>query len=470
MRALAVTAEQDEHLGGPADAAHPVRRPRAELGRLSRFEDEVVVSEHEPEPAAEHVQPLVAVMAARVRRSALGQREVVGARATGARAAERHDAHAVDGSRPSADARIDPRLGGQQRVDGGAEGAGQRREVVDREATLAGLEPAERRRRHVRGGRHRVEGEPPLLAQRAHPPSDPVLVPCHFSKRACQIYRHAVTLAGMETDVVVVGGGSAGLQAALTLGRMRFDVVVVDAGRPSNAPAHHIGGLLGAHDVGPLDLLSTGRAQLSELPSVQLVAGEATRVDADRTVTLADGTTLTADAVVLATGMDYAVPDVPGMAELWGTSVIHCPFCHGWEVRDRRVGLLAVDENHAGHLVPMLSRLTADLEVFDAVAAVRPADGAVDVVLPDGSEVARDALFVAAPPTPRDAAFAHLALARRESGQLEVDDFGRTSAPGIYAAGDLVVTAQAVVQALASGQRAAVGVTRDLAAVTARST
>jgi thioredoxin reductase (NADPH) len=267
----------------------------------------------------------------------------------------------------------------------------------------------------------------------------------------------------MDTDVVVIGGGSAGLQAALTLGRMRFDVVVVDDGRPSNAPAHAIGGLLGAHETAPLDLLTTGRTQLAELPSVQSIDGEATRVDDDRTVTLADGTTLAARAVVLATGMDYAFPDVEGMAELWGTSVIHCPFCHGWEARDARVGLLTAGEEHATHVGPLVRRLSADVEVFDAVSAVRAQDGALRaVVLPDGTEVARDVLFVAAPPSPRDAAFAQLDLERTGGGQLAADDFGRTALPGVYAAGDLVVTAPAVVQALATGQRAAVGVTRDL--------
>src|SRR5689334_22034608 len=100
---------------------------------------------------------------------------------------------------------------------------------------------------------------------------------------------------GMDVDVVVIGGGSAGLQAALTLGRMRFGVVVVDAGRPSNAPAHAIGGLLGAHDLAPLDLLATGRAQLAELPSVETIEGEATHVEPGR-VTLADGTQLTTRA------------------------------------------------------------------------------------------------------------------------------------------------------------------------------
>jgi thioredoxin reductase len=269
----------------------------------------------------------------------------------------------------------------------------------------------------------------------------------------------------MDTDVVVVGGGSAGLQAALTLGRMRFDVVVVDAGAPSNAPAHAIGGLLGAHAVSPLDLLATGRGQLAELPSVRVIEGEATRVDDDHTVTLADGSRVAARAVVLATGAHYQVPELPGLAELWGTSVIHCPFCHGWEARDARIGLLAASEEHAGHVVALLSRLSAHLEVFDAVAGLRSQDGALQaVVLPDGTEVACDVLFVAAPPKPRDAAFAHLPLERSEAGLVTVDAFGRTSVDGVYAAGDLVAEAPAVVQALATGQRAAVGVTRDLTA------
>jgi thioredoxin reductase len=267
----------------------------------------------------------------------------------------------------------------------------------------------------------------------------------------------------MDSDVLVVGGGSAGLQAALTLGRMRFNVVVVDAGHPSNAPAHAIGGLLGAHDLAPLDLLATGRKQLAELPSVGLIDGEVSRVDGPNHVTLATGTVLTARAVVLATGMDYAFPEVPGLDGLWGTSVVHCPFCHGWEARDARIGLLAANEEHAGHLVPLLRRLSDDVEVFGAIAGLRSQEGLLQaVVLSDGSELARDVLFVAAPPTPRDAAFAHLQLERTGPGLVATDSFGRTSLAGVYAAGDLVSEAPAVVQALATGQRAAVGVTRDL--------
>jgi thioredoxin reductase (NADPH) len=266
----------------------------------------------------------------------------------------------------------------------------------------------------------------------------------------------------MDTDVVIIGGGSAGLQAALTLGRMRFDVVVVDAEQPSNAPAHAIGGLLGAHELAPLDFLANGRAQLAELPSVSLLQVEAARVDADLAVTLADGSALTARAVVLATGADYALPDVPGLAELWGTSVIHCPFCHGWEARDARIGVLVASEEHAAHVPPMLGRLSADLQIFEAIDGVRAHDGALIITPAGGADVERDVLFVAAPLTPRDAAFAHLPLERNEAGALVVDMFGRTSVEGVYAAGDLVPGPQAVVQALATGQRAAVGVTRDL--------
>jgi thioredoxin reductase len=246
---------------------------------------------------------------------------------------------------------------------------------------------------------------------------------------------------------------------------MRFDTTVVDAGKPSNAPAHAIGGLLGAHDLAPVELLATGRSQLAEIPSVRLIDGEVSEVALDGTVTLATGASITARAVVLATGADYALPAVPGLRELWGSSVIHCPFCHGWEVRDSRIGLLAEGEEHAAKVLPMLRNLSTDVELFDSVAELHAEGGVLrEVVLQDGTRVERDVLFVAAPPKPRDVSFAHLPLERAEADLIAADTFGRTSAPCLYAAGDLVATAPSVAQALATGQRAAVGVTRDLLA------
>src|SRR5262249_11483683 len=163
------------------------------------------------------------------------------------------------------------------------------------------------------------------------------------------------------------------------------------------APAHAIGGLLGAHELAPLAPLETGRAQLAGLPSVRPVAGEATRVD-PRRVTLADGRPPAARPVLLAPRARSSVPRPPGRSQAWGTSVIRCPFCRGWEARDARIGLLVASEEPAAHLVPLLRRVTADLEVFDAVASLRSEDGVLRaVVLPDGSEVPRDVLFVAAP-------------------------------------------------------------------------
>ena len=146
-----------------------------------------------------------------------------------------------------------------------------------------------------------------------------------------------------------------------------------------------------------------------------------------------------------------------------GTSVIHCPFCHGWEARESRIGVLTASEEHAAQFVPLVQRLSDDVEVFDAITEVRPEDGRLrSVVLPDGTEVERDVLFVAAPIAPRDAAFAHLPLERDDQGLLKTDKFGRTSVEGVYAAGDLATAPQAVSQAIATGQRAAVGITRDL--------
>jgi thioredoxin reductase len=179
-------------------------------------------------------------------------------------------------------------------------------------------------------------------------------------------------------------------------------------------------------------------------------------------VTLTTGGELSARTVVLATGADYTVPAVSGVAELWGTAVISCPFCHGWEVRDKRIGVLSAGDEQTSHLIPMLHRLSADVEVFESVVEVRAEDGALrEVILPDGARVERDVLFVAARPRPRDASFTELALERSEPDLLTADAFGRTSAEGIYAAGDLVAAPPSVTQALATGQRAAVGVTRD---------
>ena len=144
-------------------------------------------------------------------------------------------------------------------------------------------------------------------------------------------------------DCLVVGGGVAGLNGALVLGRARRNVLLLDAGRQSNRPAHAVGGLLAQEGTAPDALYAAGRSQLAGYPSVTVQDGEAVAIDAlddgAFRARLAGGAQALDRRVLLTTGMDYVLPELPGIAERWGGAVFHCPFCHGWEVRD---GALAV--------------------------------------------------------------------------------------------------------------------------------
>ena len=146
-----------------------------------------------------------------------------------------------------------------------------------------------------------------------------------------------------EWDCIVVGGGAAGLSAGLVLGRARRKTLIVDAEEQSNLAAAGIGGVLGNDTRPPAEFYAAGREELRRYPTVELHRGEVAggRRDEDGfTLTLADGSEEHARRVLLATGMDYRIPDRPGFAEHGGGSVLHCPFCHGWENRDRPLGVL----------------------------------------------------------------------------------------------------------------------------------
>src|SRR3954467_12778516 len=150
----------------------------------------------------------------------------------------------------------------------------------------------------------------------------------------------------MERDVVMVGGGPAGLSAALVLGRARQDVLVLDAGRPANRVARSIGGLLG-HERSPASLRRAGRRQLRKLPNVEVVEAEVLDLERDGsgvalTVACPEGVPRVAvRPALLANGLRYDAPEIPGLAPLWGRSVFHCVFCDGWEVSDRPIALHA---------------------------------------------------------------------------------------------------------------------------------
>ncbi len=271
-----------------------------------------------------------------------------------------------------------------------------------------------------------------------------------------------------DWDCVVVGGGVAGLSSALVLGRARRRTLVLDRDGQSNRAAEHVGGLLGQDGTPPAELYARAREQLAAYDAVELRFAEALDARAegdDFVVTLADdGGEVRARALVLATGMDYEVPDVPGFREHWGRAVFHCPFCHGWEVRDRPLVVYGTGE-HADLLAALLKGWTDDVTRVEPAefAALRVEDGELrSVIRRDGSEVPCAGVLVQAPLRRRGLLAERLGLELTDHGSVAVDALARTSVPGVYAAGDLAVGPQQVAIALGSGHLAGVVATREL--------
>jgi thioredoxin reductase len=271
----------------------------------------------------------------------------------------------------------------------------------------------------------------------------------------------------LDYDCVVVGGGVAGLSAAMVLGRARRPTLVLDRGEQSNRAAAHVGGLLGHDGTPPGELYERARAQLGAYDAVVVRDAEAVdaRAEGGFVVTLGhDGEEVRARALVLATGMAYEIPDVPGFAELWGGAVFHCPFCHGWDVRDRPVAVCGAGAI-AERQVALLAGWTDDVTVVDPsdVTGVRVEDGALRaLVCRDRSEVLCDAVLVHAPLRRRDSLAERLGVALTEDGFVQVDGQAHTSVPGVYAAGDVAVAPQQVAIALGSGHLAGLVATREL--------
>ncbi|WP_019202122.1 NAD(P)/FAD-dependent oxidoreductase [Tsukamurella sp. 1534] len=285
-------------------------------------------------------------------------------------------------------------------------------------------------------------------------------------------------------DTVIIGGGAAGLTAAQVLGRARRSVVVVDAGEPRNAPASHMHGYLGHDGRSPAELLAIGRREAAAY-GVRIVRDAATGAErapsGGTTVTLRSGAPLTARTLLVATGLGDELPDVPGVAERFGRDVLHCPFCHGYEVCDRPLAVLAganaAMSVHQALLIPQWSRdmvfFTNGLDVEGADRArieargVRIVDGAVAgltveddalraVRLADGTEVPREALFVGPRFVPHDDLLRELGAERGQNGYVPVDPMGAVAGlPAVWAAGNVVNPMAQVIVAAGAGSAAA---------------
>jgi thioredoxin reductase len=303
-------------------------------------------------------------------------------------------------------------------------------------------------------------------------------------------------------DVVIAGAGAAGLSAALILGRARRRVLVLDGGPPRNAPAAAAHGLFTRDDTPPVELLQIAREQLAPYPSITLRRDEAvsaSAVDGGFTVTLASGEVAGTRQILLATGVIDDLPDIPGVAERWGTGVHHCPYCHGWELRDEHIAIHAPGGEGFPELrvtllrgwSPHLTVLTDGPAALDQAARARiealgsqidercieaygdsPA-GAHVVRFTDGTELAVAGLFVAPPQRHRSDLAAPLGCEISTNSPspmpfVAVDaTSGQTTVPGVFAAGDITGPAQSVILAAAGGARAAYFMNHALAAADA---
>jgi len=293
-------------------------------------------------------------------------------------------------------------------------------------------------------------------------------------------------------DVVVVGGGAAGLSAAVMLGRSRRAVVVVDAGDPRNAPAEHMHGFLGHDGLNPLDLLVRGRAEVERYGGTirkGAVVGLRGSLD-DFTVTTADGEDLHARRVIVTTGLTDELPDVPGLRERWGRDVLHCPYCHGWEVQGEPIAVLGTGPRsvHQAQLfrqlsddVTLLTNETVDLseaqrgDLIERGIAVRA--GAVEEIVVDddrilgvrlGDELVPCTAVVVGPRASARAGFlASLGLTPTEhpagvGDHVAADAMGQTEVRGVFVAGNVNDPAAQVVTAAAAGTKVGATVNADL--------
>ncbi|MFG3381408.1 NAD(P)/FAD-dependent oxidoreductase [Streptomyces sp. NPDC047999] len=302
-----------------------------------------------------------------------------------------------------------------------------------------------------------------------------------------------------RVEVLVVGGGAAGLSGALVLARARRSVLVVDAGEPRNAPAGHVQGFLTRDGVPPGELLAAARAEVAEY-GVRLRTAEA--LGAERRpgggfrVALADGTAVEAERLLVATGLTDELPPVPGLAARWGRDVLHCPYCHGWEVRGARLGVLS-----GGPLAVQQALLwrqwSAEVTLFlhegpepgeeeyEQLAArsvtvvdgavtglVTEGDGLTGVRLASGRVIPCGALAVSPRMSARTGFLSGLGLRATDlavkghvvGSRIAADASGATDVPGVWVAGNAAEPTAQVLAAAAAGAKAAMAVNADLVA------
>ena len=293
-------------------------------------------------------------------------------------------------------------------------------------------------------------------------------------------------------DVVVVGAGPAGLSAALVLGRCLRQVLVCDSGQPRNARSSSLNGYLTRDGIAPLDFLRIGCNELAKYQVEQrtVAVRDVRPVNNTFTVTLENGEEIATSSVLLATGVRDHVPDIPGLADCYGTTVHHCPYCDGWEVRGRRLAALGERSSPAGLALSLLTWSDRVMVCTNGSASARPTsmqrrqlashgiqiqhsriahfdhqDGHLrSIVFDDGTVTPCDAVFFTAPQSQQCELARQLGCEFTDRGTVKTDHLGRSCVPGIYVVGDASRDVQFAIVAASEGAKAGVAINKALQA------
>lgn len=293
----------------------------------------------------------------------------------------------------------------------------------------------------------------------------------------------------IDYEVAIIGGSSAGLAAALTLGRALRKTVVFDSGAPRNQPSPHAHNFFTRDGAAPAELLRIGREQLQRYDSVSLRSGKIVQAQKQGDaflLTAEDGTEVTARNVILATGLRDILPDIDGLRELWGRYVIHCPFCHGWEVKDRPIAII-MNGDAAGEMLALIRNWNRDLRLFTngpakltqelrdwmtdqdiemrdtPIASLREDRDGLRVHFSDGHEETLAAVYARGTYHFNNELAVQLGCKLGETGHVVADEMQQTSVPGVFAVGDLAHPgAHQVALAAAAGHKAGLACSRSL--------
>ncbi|MGA9346095.1 MAG: NAD(P)/FAD-dependent oxidoreductase [Nocardioidaceae bacterium] len=291
-----------------------------------------------------------------------------------------------------------------------------------------------------------------------------------------------------EYDVVVIGGGAAGLSASLVLSRAGRRILVVDSGSPRNGPAEHMHGYLSRDGLAPTELLAIGRDEVTGYGG-EIVNGSVVAVERKGTsgfwVQLADGRRVGARRLLVATGLRDELPDIPGLADRWARDVLHCPYCHGHEVRDQQLGVIG-DSSEAVQYAQIVRQWSHDVVYFTppdmlsgsereqlTARAIGIVEGTVERIIVDEDRltgvaldgdrtVPRDAVFVPPRFIPNNDLLIALGCQVDEHGWVVKDATGATTVPGVWVAGNVANPRAQVITAAGEGSTAAIAINADL--------